>query len=365
MSKNTQIFKYFGVSFLSVLLISSINSIESLLTSIGYYVIVLWLSWQLTKLYRSYYCTEKVDPNRKAVLITGCDTGFGNSLAQELDSKGYTVFATCYDSDCKGAQDLVKKCSQRLKVLKMDVTKDEDVNEAVLYVKKQLENNNFWALVNNAGIINFVPIEWGKQGIDIFKNHMEVNALGQVRVTKAFLPLLRRTKDSRIVNVESLSGRMPLPGMASYSMSKFAVRAFSDALRNEVKQFNINVCVIEPSVYSTGMTDQNLWIDDFMTKWKEAPEDIRKDYGPEKCDTLHERINAILLTAKDRPEEVVDAMVNAVTNISPQPYYYVYGLLESLMILICDLMPPEFYDIILDEKLYFPIFKMSQNKNRI
>jgi hypothetical protein len=71
MSKNTQILKYFGVSFLSVLLISSINSIENLLTSIGYYVIVLWLSWQLTKLFRSYYCTEKVDPNRKAVLITG------------------------------------------------------------------------------------------------------------------------------------------------------------------------------------------------------------------------------------------------------------------------------------------------------
>jgi hypothetical protein len=71
MSKNTQILKYFGVSFLSVILISSINSIENLLTSIGYYVIVLWLSWQLTKLYRSYYCRERVDPNRKAVLITG------------------------------------------------------------------------------------------------------------------------------------------------------------------------------------------------------------------------------------------------------------------------------------------------------
>ncbi len=151
-------------------------------------------------------------------------------MAQELDSKGYTVFATCYDSYSKGAQDLVKKCSQRLKVLKMDVTKDEDVYEAVLNVEKQLGNNSnlkdrklyfdfkiklkgfsnlfsdLWALVNNAGIINFVPIEWGKQGIDVFKNHMEVNALGQVRVTKAFLPLLRRTKDSRIVNVESLSG---------------------------------------------------------------------------------------------------------------------------------------------------------------
>jgi hypothetical protein len=113
------------------------------------------------------------------------------------------------------------------------------------------------------------------------------------------------------------------------------------------------------------MTDQNLWIDDFMTKWKEAPEDVRKDYGPEKCDILHERINAILLTSKDRPEEVVDAMVDAVTNTSPQLYYYVYGLLESLMIPICDLLPPEFYDIVLDEKFYFPIFKMSQNKNRI
>ncbi|CAG2180367.1 unnamed protein product, partial [Oppiella nova] len=78
---------------------------------------------------------------------------------------------------------------------------------------------------------------------------MDVNSMGQVRVTKAFLPLLRKTRNSRIVNVESLAGRIAMPGISSYAMSKFAVRAFSESLRNEVKQFDINVVVIEPSVY--------------------------------------------------------------------------------------------------------------------
>ncbi|CAG2104413.1 unnamed protein product [Medioppia subpectinata] len=294
-----------------------------------------------------------------------CDTGFGNLLAQQLDSKGFTVFASCLDPESKGAQDLLNNCSKRLKVLKLDVTNDEDVKEAVNFVTTNLHNNNLWAVVNNAGILHFLPIEWGEEGVDVYSRQLNVNALGQVRVTKAFLPLLRKTKDSRVINVESLAGRIPMPGISSYSMSKFAVRAFSECLRNEVKQFDINVSVIEPSVYSTGLTDYNLWIDDFQTKWKETPEDVRRDYGPEKCDVLHERIDAVMATSKDRPQEVVDAMIDSVTNVTPKPYYYVYGLEERVMTTLLEALPPQFFDLALNEKIYFPLIKLFKNKNRI
>ncbi|CAG2171164.1 unnamed protein product [Oppiella nova] len=248
MSNNIEVFKHFGIAFLGILLISSINRIEELLSGVGYYCVVLWLSWQLTKLYQTFNTNvERVESDRKAILITGCDTGFGNLLAQQLDSKGFTVFASCLDPESKGAQDLLNTCSKRLKVLKLDVTKDEDVKEAVDFVRNNLQTNKLWSIVNNAGILHFLPVEWGREGVDIFKRQMDVNSMGQVRVTKAFLPLLRKTRNSRIVNVESLAGRIAMPGISSYAMSKFAVRAFSESLRNEVKQFDINVVVIEPS----------------------------------------------------------------------------------------------------------------------
>ncbi|CAG2171162.1 unnamed protein product, partial [Oppiella nova] len=153
--------------------------------------------------------------------------------------------------------------------------------------------------------------------------------------------------------------------ISSYAMSKFAVRAFSESLRNEVKQFDINVVVIEPSVYSTGLTDYNLWIDDFQTKWKETPEDVRRDYGPEKCDVMHERINAVMSTAKDSPQDVVDAMLDSITTATPKPYYYVYGLAERAIMTVLEALPPQFSDLALSEKLYFPLIKFFKNKNRI
>ena len=72
----------------------------------------------------------------------GCDTGFGNLLAEQLDAKGFTVFASCLDAESKGAQHLVNTCSKRLKVFKLDVTKDEEVKEAVLFLKNNLQNNS-------------------------------------------------------------------------------------------------------------------------------------------------------------------------------------------------------------------------------
>ena len=78
--------------------------------------------------------------------LKGCDTGFGNLLAQQLDANGFTVFASCLDPESKGAQDLMNTSSKRLKVFKLDVTKDEDVKEAVSFVKNSLQNNSQFQL---------------------------------------------------------------------------------------------------------------------------------------------------------------------------------------------------------------------------
>lgn len=113
------------------------------------------------------------------------------------------------------------------------------------------------------------------------------------------------------------------------------------------------------------MTDYNLWIDDFQSRWKETPDDVRKDYGPEKCDIMHGRINAVIATAKDSYQDVIDALIDSISSCSPKPHYYIYTFLERAMITVHELLPPELYDFFLQDKLYFPIVKMLRNKDRI
>ncbi|WAR25970.1 RDH16-like protein [Mya arenaria] len=101
----------------------------------------------------------------KYVFITGCDTGFGNLLAKRLDRFGINVFAGCLTSD--GAHALRETCSKRLNTLNLDVTNEESIAKAKLFVEKRLpKGKGLWAVVNNAGVSGVVaPIEWLKQTI--------------------------------------------------------------------------------------------------------------------------------------------------------------------------------------------------------
>ncbi|GBN92043.1 Estradiol 17-beta-dehydrogenase 2, partial [Araneus ventricosus] len=173
----------------------------------------------------------------------GCDTGFGNALAKRLDSKGFHVFATCLFPTGAGAMDLKASCSNRLHVLYMDVTKDESVKKAFEYVKEHLGSSKLWAVVNNAGILKGFSVDFSS--VDDFRDCIDVNFLGSVRVTKAFLPLLRQTK-GRIVNVTSSSGEIPLPFFTPYTASKYAAVGFTDCLRFELDTWGISVVSIEP-----------------------------------------------------------------------------------------------------------------------
>ncbi|GBO36861.1 Estradiol 17-beta-dehydrogenase 2, partial [Araneus ventricosus] len=138
-----------------------------------------------------------------------CARGFGKLIAQHLDSKVFQVFASCLNPDSPGADDLRKSCSSRLQILQLDVTKDESVEKAVQFVKANLGSSDplkfleLWAVINNAGIQKRFLTELTR--IQDFQDTMEVNAFGQVRVSKAFLPLLRKSR-GRVINMSSLAG---------------------------------------------------------------------------------------------------------------------------------------------------------------
>lgn len=128
--------------------------------------------------------------------MKGCDSGFGHTLAHKLNEHGFRVYATVLDPESTGAKDLVTgaRFEGKTKVLRMDVTNDEEVKGVYDQIKSDLQENGeeLWALVNNAGIVTFGPLDWGT--IEKYKKIFEVNTFGTVRVTRTFLPLIRRSK---------------------------------------------------------------------------------------------------------------------------------------------------------------------------
>ncbi|XP_029315238.1 LOW QUALITY PROTEIN: retinol dehydrogenase 1 [Cottoperca gobio] len=217
----------------------------------------------------------KVDGfNQKHVFITGCDSGFGNLLARQLDGKGFPVMAACLTE--KGASDLEAVTSPRLKTLLLNVTDSASIRRAVEFVSKEVGERGLWGLVNNAGrSVPIGPTEWMQ--LEDFTKVLDVNLMGVIEVTLKFLPLLKKAK-GRVVNVASILGRLSLTG-GGYCLSKWGVEAFSDSLRRDMQHFGIKVSIIEPGFFKTAVTRLDLIEADLRRLWTRLPRDVKDSYG--------------------------------------------------------------------------------------
>ncbi|KAM8856240.1 retinol dehydrogenase 1 [Spinachia spinachia] len=211
---------------------------------------------------------------RRHVLITGCDSGFGNLLARRLDARGFRVVAACLTR--RGAADLSAAASRSLKTLVMDVTDSASVRGALQFVSTQVGERGLWGLVNNAGrSVPIGPTEWMK--LEDFTKVLDVNLMGVIEVTLQFLPLLKKAQ-GRVVNVASVLGRLSLTG-GGYCLSKWGVEAFSDGLRRDMHHFGIKVSIIEPGFFKTGVTRLDLIEADLKRLWTRLPQDVKDSYG--------------------------------------------------------------------------------------
>ena len=166
---------------------------------------------------------------RGPVVITGTSTGIGAATALYLAEQGFQVFAGVRrDADGEALQ---QRSSHGLTPVILDITDARTIASAVDSVSAAVGKRGLAGLVNNAGIVKPGPLEL--QPIDDFRRQLEVNLVGQVAVTQAFLPLIRKGR-GRIVNVGSIGGRLVLPLHGAYSASKFGIEAVTDALRLEL-----------------------------------------------------------------------------------------------------------------------------------
>ncbi|XP_072235186.1 D-beta-hydroxybutyrate dehydrogenase, mitochondrial isoform X2 [Leuresthes tenuis] len=211
-----------------------------------------------------------VEVKGKAVLITGCDSGFGHELAKHMHKLGFTVFAGCLlkDKGGEGAKELEEFNSDRMKVIQLDVCSDEEVNKAVEYIKDNLEDS----------------------------------------------------QRGRVVNLASMYGRMGNMLRSPYCVTKYGVEAFSDCLRYEMKAWGVKVSIIEPGnfIVATGILTRDIVATTANKLWTEAPSAVKEDYGKAHFEQYMALMRSYCNSGQKDMAPVLDDITDAI--VSKRPY---------------------------------------------
>lgn len=189
---------------------------------------------------------------KRSVLVTGASSGIGKECALLLASLGFQVFAGV--RRVQDAEALTSAGHALLLPVMIDVTVHASIQSALQSVRAALSADASFALVNNAGITVAGPLE--VLPIDSLRQQFEVNVIGQIAVTQAFLPLLRARK-GRIVIMGSVLGRISPPLVAPYAAAKFALEALTDSLSQELRKWGIRVVLLEPGNIATPIWEKS------------------------------------------------------------------------------------------------------------
>jgi NAD(P)-dependent dehydrogenase (short-subunit alcohol dehydrogenase family) len=235
----------------------------------------------------------------RSVLVTGASRGIGRATAERLVEKGWEVYAGVREQSAAPAGTTPVVLDLR--------SVDAEALRAALPERPD-------AVVNNAGVVVGGPIE--ALALDDLRDQLEVNVVGQVAVTQAVLPLLRESR-GRIVLISSVSGRSMSPMTGAYSASKYALEAIGDALRIELRPWDVKVVLVEPGAIDTDL-------------WQKAPETLEETSAgmtPETARLYAGHVEGVRKTVRTMQKSaapvstVVDAIERALTAQRPRARY--------------------------------------------
>ena len=279
-----------------------------------------------------------------SIVVTGASTGIGEACALHLDGRGFRVFAGVRREVDGGA--LKQKASDRLTPVILDVTDAASIKSAADTVAASIGEAGLSGLVNNAGIAVAGPLEF--LPIDELRRQFEVNVIGQIAVTQAFLPLLRKGH-GRIINMGSIAGKSALPFTGPYCASKFALEALTDSLRMELLPWNIPVSIIEPAYVTTPIWQKSLREGERVTAM--LPPRAHELYG-HAIASMGNIVFNIRKTAlnNDVPADVVArAVEHALTAKKPRTRYLVGS--AALLRVVLGMLPDRTRDRLITRRL--------------
>ena len=281
---------------------------------------------------------------RGAVVVTGASTGIGQACALRLDKIGFQVFAGVRKE--ADGESLKRQASEHLTPVFIDVTEEASIASAADTVAAAVGAAGLAGLVNNAGIVVPGPLEF--QPLGDIRQQIDVNFIGQIAVTQAFLPLLRKRR-GRIVNIGSIGGRMATPFLGAYAASKFAMEAFTDSLRMELQPWGISVSIVEPGSIATPLWEKGqAAADEIDRKLPQTGHDL---YDPAVA--AMRRVADKLARAAIPPSAVAKAVAHALTAKRPKTRYLV-GRDAKLQAAVAKLVPDRMRDWLIVQRMGLP-----------
>ena len=267
----------------------------------------------ITALAGQPFANADTTPGQKAVLVTGASSGLGRVMAETMAANGYFVYAGARKD--KDLEDL--NAIENIQGVRLDVNKQDQIDAAVKTITEA--GRGLYGLVNNAGVVVVQPlIEIEEQDFDF---QMSVNIYGPYRVTRAFAPLIIESK-GRISIIGSISGTLSSATWGPYSMTKFAMEAYADALADEMKSFGVDVSLIEPGAYRSNIGKSAL---ERMDERSRSVDDSQLKAA------MGESVNWLSTFENDAgdPTEVADAVMKALFDENPKPRYMIVPTQEQ------------------------------------
>ena len=244
----------------------------------------------------------------KVALVTGSSSGIGFETALALARENYFTYASMRNTGKAGKiQEIAKKENLNLKVIELDVDKEDSIKSAVKKIQEQ--KSRIDVLVNNAGYGLFGCVE--DITMDELKAQFQTNFFGVVSLIQEIAPIMRKQGSGIIVNISSVAGRIGFPGTPAYISSKFALEGLSECMRYELSPFGIKTIIIEPGVIQTN----------FFSSMKVA---YGKPGSPYK-EITEKVMNGVKMMAEmgTPPVEVAKTIMKAIKTAEPLPRYVV------------------------------------------
>jgi NAD(P)-dependent dehydrogenase (short-subunit alcohol dehydrogenase family) len=263
---------------------------------------------------------------KKIILITGISSGFGKQTAELLAAEGHIVYGTV-------RRDV--EINPAVNELKLDLTNSDSLRQAVQTILQK--EGKIDVLINNAGMHTGGPIETSP--IENIKLQMDTNFIGMVNLTREVLPVMRKQGYGTIINFSSIGGLMGLPFQAFYSAGKFAIEGFSEALRMEVRQFNIKIVLINPGDFHTNNSANRR---NFL-----APTDSNDPYHEQYLKTM-------AIIEKDEangwePKVLAQKLVKIVETKNPRQRYIIASFEQKLAVALKYVLPGKLFGLILED----------------
>ena len=253
-----------------------------------------------------------MDEWKKVALVTGSSTGIGFETSLALARNGFHTYATMRKlQDSDRITDIARKEQLPLEVLQLDVNNDKSIFDTITKINE--ENKRIDVLVNNAGYALAGPLEGTSLEGEI-RSQFETNFFGAIKVMQSVIPIMRKQRNGRIVNITSMGGRVAVPLDSIYHGTKFALEGVSECIRYELGPFGIKIILVEP-----GAVGSNFWKNLKMTSESSSPHSPYRQIIDNVSEIFSKMTENVI-----HPSEVSKVVVEAVTADNPE-FRYVVG----------------------------------------